>query len=193
MARRTSPSIPRALELGIADVPALQAFFDANPDYFVGTTGEPARADEALHELNDAPPAGWSFTKKWLLGFADDRGALAGMANVWSDFLVEGTWHIGLFIVASPLHGNGTAQATYRALESWMHAQGGRWIRLGVVKGRERAERFWRQVGYTEVRQRPGVAMGQLVNDLRVMVKPLGDADIADYLSRMARDNPGAP
>ncbi|WP_280151043.1 GNAT family N-acetyltransferase [Piscinibacter sp. XHJ-5] len=183
----------RALEFGAADVPALQAFFDANPDYFVGATGQPAEQDEALRELNDSPPAGWSYTKKWLLGFVDDRGALAGVANVWSDFLVEGTWHIGLFIVASSLHGSGTAQALHGGLEHWMRNAGGRWIRLGVVKGRERAERFWQRMGYTEVRQRTSIAMGQRVNDLRVMAKPLGDAGLDVYLARMARDNPGAP
>lgn len=181
----------RALELGLADVPALQAFFEANQDYFLGVTGQPPGEHEALQELKDTPPAGWSFGKKWLLGFIDERGELAGMANVWSDFLVEGTWHIGLFIVASSLHGSGAAHAIHQALEGWMHGGGGRWIRLGVVKGRERAERFWRRVGYTEVRQRTGIEMGQRVNDLLVMVKPLGEAGIAEYLARVARDNPG--
>jgi GNAT superfamily N-acetyltransferase len=183
----------RAFELGPADVPALQAFFEANPEYFLAVTGQPAGEREALQELEDTPPAGWSFGRKWLLGFIDERGELAGMTNIWSDFLVEGTWHIGLFIVASSRHGSGVAHALYQALEGWMREGGGRWIRLGVVKGRERAERFWRRVGYTEVRQRTRIEMGQRVHDLRVMVKPLGEAGIAEYLSRVARDNPGAP
>ena len=35
--------------------------------------------------------------------------------------------------------------------------------------------------------------MGQRVNELRVMVKPLDGGQIADYLAMVPRDRPGEP
>jgi GNAT superfamily N-acetyltransferase len=181
-----------AVELDASDVPALQRFFEANPEYFLNVTGEGPAADEALHELHDAPPADVTLSRTWLLGFVDDAGALVGMANVASDFMAGGVWLIGLFVVASSLHGTGTSQALYRALESWVRGNGARWIRLAVVVGNVKPERFWRKVGYTEVRRRSGVAMGERVNTLRIMVKPLAGGEVAEYLALVARDRPEA-
>jgi RimJ/RimL family protein N-acetyltransferase len=183
----------RVIELGPEAIPALQRFFDTNPEYFQTVNGQPPSPTEGRDEFDDLPPAGMTFRKKWLLGVVDDSESLVAMATILSDFIVEGAWHVGLFIVGTSLHGTGTAQRLYCQLENWMRSQGAQWLRLGVVEGNERAERFWRQVGYTEVRKRLGVAMGVRVNDLRVMVKPLRERTLADYLSRMVRDRPGEP
>ena len=183
----------RACELGEHDAPALQRFFERHPEYFLLAHGRGPAPDEALQELRDAPPVGMPYTRRWTLGFLDAADRLVAMANLWSDLLAEGVWHIGLFVVASPLHGSGTAQALCRALEAWMRDQGARWVRLGVIRGSHRAERFWRRLGYIQVRERADVAMGERVQVLRVMVKPLAGGAIADYLAQVARDRPGAP
>lgn len=188
-----TPQGLRARELQPADVPALQRFFDDNPAYFLAVHGEPAHAQEAQQEFDDAPPAGMGYRRRWLLAFEEADGQLIGMASLVEDFLADGVWHIGLFVVATALHGQGAAAALYAAMEDWIRSHGARWIRLGAVQGYQRAERFWSRQGYVDVRVRPAVAMGQRVNDLRVMVKPLGEAGVAEYLARVARDNPGAP
>jgi predicted N-acetyltransferase YhbS len=182
----------RAVELDVGDVHALQGFFEANPEYFFSVTGQGPAADEALHELRDAPPADVTLSRIWLLGFVDDAGALVAMANVASDFMAGGVWLIGLFVVASSLHGTGTSEVVYRALESWTRGNGARWIRLAVVVGNPKPERFWGKVGYTEVCRRAGVAMGQRVNTLRIMVKPLAGGEVPEYLALVARDRPEA-
>ncbi len=135
-------------------------------------------------------PAGWPFTKKWIVGFLDERDGLAAMANVVSDLLAPSVWHIGLFIVATRLHGSGTAQSLYGRLEDWMRSLGARWVRLGVVQGNARAERFWERLGFVDVRERKGVEMGARVNTIRVMAKPLAGGTIAQYLALVARDRP---
>ena len=60
-----------------------------------------------------------------------------------------------------------------------------------MVVGNDRAERFWERQGFAEVRRRDGISMGQRVNSLRVMVKPLDGGRIADYLEMVPRDRPG--
>jgi len=180
----------RAVELGIGDLPALQRFFEANPAYFLAVTGQPPRPDEAQQEFHDRPSAGMPYTSQVMLGFLDAAGELAGIASICSDLFAPRVWHIGLFVVATSLHGSGTAASIYDALEGWMKGQGAQWIRLGAVIGNVRAERFWHKVGYTEVRQRSGIEMGTQLNTLRVMVKPLAGGEIATYLDLVTRDRP---
>jgi GNAT superfamily N-acetyltransferase len=183
----------RAVELGAGDVAALQRFFEANPAYHVAVNGQPPPADLALSELRDQPPPEIAFGRRWLLGFVDEAGELVGMATIVSDFVAERVWLIGLFVVASSLHGTGTSQALYGGLESWVRDKGGGWMRLGVVVGNARAERFWHRLGYRDVRRRDGVAMGLRVNSLRIMVKALAGGELAEYLALVARDRPGEP
>jgi len=179
-----------AVELVAADIPRLQRFFDDNPAYFLAVSGERASPDEARDEIRGTPPEGWAFSRKWLVGFIDEAGALIGMANVVSDLLAPSVWHIGLFVLATRLHGSGMARTLYEALERWSLHQGARWMRLGVVEGNTRAKRFWERCAYVEVRKRAGVEMGARTNTLRVMAKPLAGASLSEYLALVARDRP---
>jgi RimJ/RimL family protein N-acetyltransferase len=179
-----------AVELVSDDIPTLQEFFVANPEYFIAVNGVPPRSSEAFEEFHDQVPAEMSFTKIWRIGFIDESGAMIGMASVVSDLVAENVWHIGLYIIATRLHGQGTAKAIHDALESWMHCHGAAWVRLGVVEGNTRAEKFWENQGYVETRKRHGVEMGAKVNSLRVMVKAQKGGTLGVYLTKVARDRP---
>ena len=181
----------RVVRLDASWEAALQRFFEANPRYFHEVLGEPPAADAAREEIEDKPPADFSYSELFLLGFVQEDGELMAMASVVTDLLAQGVWHIGLFIVATDRHGTGQAAQLHAGLQQWAAGHGARWMRLGVVQGRERAERFWERQGYVQVRLREGVQMGQRTNTLRVMVKPLGGNTVQEYLQRVARDRPG--
>lgn len=180
----------RTMEFTAEQETLLQRFFDTNPDYFLAVHGEPAGPDEARDEILGAMPVGFSFTKKWVIGYLSADNFLIAMTTIVSDFLAPGVWHIGLFILATSHHGTGDAQAIYQELESWAVTNGANWIRLGVVQGHERAERFWKALDYIETRTREGLQMGKLVNTVRVMFKPLAGGTFEQYLSRVQRDRP---
>ncbi len=180
----------RARTLVASDVPALQHFFEENPEYFLAVNGDPPRESEAQEEFDELPPAEISFNKRWLIGFTEETGNLVGIADILSDILAAHVWHIGIFIVATSLHGTGVALSFYEAMESWMASNGAQWVRLGVVEGNVRAEHFWRKSGYSEVRKRTGIQMGSRTNTVRVLVKPLSNGTLAQYQSLVARDNP---
>ena len=180
----------RAVELDASYEPLLQRFFEANPEYFLTVNGEPAGPNEAHDEIRGEVPADMSFTRKWLVGYVDAEGSMVALANVIIDLLAPGVWHIGLFIVASSRHGTGEAHAIHHSLERWAAANGANWLRLGVVQGNARAERFWEALGYIQTRTREDVAMGRLTNTLRVMVKPLSSDTLEHYLSLVPRDQP---
>lgn len=180
----------RCVFLGEEDLPALQRFFEANPEYFIAVEGQPA-GPEAAHEeyLSELPPD-CSFGEKWLLGFVDGANGLAGMASLVSDFLAPGVWNLGLFMLATSRHGRGEAALLYRALEAWTAQNGARWLRLGVVAGNVRAERFWEKMGFVDVCRREGVSMGCRINAIRFMMKPLAGGTTTDYLALVERDRP---
>ncbi len=181
------------VEVGLDELPKLQRFFEANPDYFLTVNGEVAGPDVAHETVFSPLPDGWPFTKLWVLGVVGEGDACYAMAHVVSDLLAIGVWHIGLFIVASERHGDGTARALLRCLENWAAANGAEWLRLGVVAGNARAERFWETSGFVEVRTREGLVMGRKVNTIRAMAKPLAGGSLAAYRSRVVRDDPRSP
>jgi GNAT superfamily N-acetyltransferase len=187
----TSPSPDlEIVELCPGDEPLLQRFFEANPAYFDAVFGEPASPGAARDEIGERPPDGWSYTRRWLLGYGAADGELAAVADVVSDLLVSDVWHIGLFIVATSRHGSGDAGVLYRGLESWAASNGARWLRLGVVQGNARAEGFWEAQGFVETRTRAHVEMGRRTNTLRVMVKPLPGGTLDAFLAAVRRDRP---
>jgi len=179
-----------ARELGPADLDALQALFESNPAYFDLAEGAPAAPGAARAILERRPPEDMTFTRKWSVGFFTAGGVLAAMADVVEDLIASRVWHIGFFIVAGSAQGGGVGRAAYEALEGWMRARGAQWLRLGVLEGNVRAERFWRARGYAEVRRRYSVEMGRKTHTLLVMVKPLAGGTLDEYLARVGRDRP---
>lgn len=89
-------------------------------------------------------------------------------------------------------HGTGAAAEIYGALEGWAGRSGAEWLRLGVVQGKRRAERFWEKRGFQEVRVRDDEIAEQAVV-LRVLVKPLGGASLEEYLKAVPRDRRDSP
>ena len=179
------------------DAAQVQAFYDANPAYFVSVSGKPALPTDGLDDLRELPPADWAWTGRWYIGWFDADDRLAAICDVTSDLLADSVWHLGLFIVDTARHGRGDAQRLYRALEDWAHANGAAWMRLGVVQGNARGEAFWARQGYVEVRVREGLTFGDATRAVRVMAKPLRDGSnkggwIDAYLAIVPRDRPGA-
>ncbi len=197
---RLSMSLPqspihglRPLELGSSDIPLLQQFFAANPEYFLNVQGEPPLPDDAQEEIEVDLPAGIPYASKWVIGFANPDGSLAAMANVVADIFKPTVWNLSTFIVATALHGSGVARHLYEAIEAWATQSGAQWLRLGVVVGNTRAEHFWLSRGFIETRIRTDYPIGQQLNTLRVMCKPLAGGSITEYLWLVGRDAPDAP
>jgi len=180
------------IELKAGTEPLLQRLFEENPLYFLSMNGQPAGPTEAHEEIHDPLPAGWTYTRKLVLGYIASDGSLAAMANIVSDMLAPTVWHISTFIVATARHGSGDAATIYQSLEVWASKHGAKWLRLGVVRGNPRAEHFWDRQGFTEARVRYGVQMGVQTNALRVMFKPLTGGTLEQYIALVARDRPDA-
>lgn len=182
----------RARELRREDIPRVQAFFDANPEYERLINGRDPPPDVAAQDFDERPPPHLGATWHGYLGVFDGDGRLDALIVVDRDLGAPGVWHIGLFIVATRLQRSGFAQRLYAALEAWIAAQGAEWLRLVVVDCNARARRFWAACGYAPVRMRHGVDTGARLNDVHVMLKPLQGGTLDAYLSKVPRDRPGS-
>lgn len=181
-----------AHELREADLPALQALYDANPGYWLTINGQPPPPDLARLDFDERPPPHLAWSRRWFLGLFDGA-RLAGVADLVADLPAPGVWHLALLLIEDKRHGRGDAAAVLAALEALARAGGAAWLRLGVVAGNARAERFWVRHGFVATRVREGVDTGGRLNTLHVMVKPLDGGAIDDYLTRVPRDRPGSP
>ena len=183
----------QVVTLTLADEPELQRFFEQAPGYFLAVNGVPAGPTEARDELQGYLPAGWSCSRMYWLGYRDTTGQLVAVINIAADLLAAGVWHIGLLLVHSRLHGTGLAQRLHGDLEAWAARRGARWLRLTVVVGNTKAERFWPRLGYVQVRTREGITMGRQVSTVSIQIKALAGGQVDEYLALVERDRPGAP
>jgi GNAT superfamily N-acetyltransferase len=169
----------------------LQAFYEANPEYYLLTHGLAPASDEALQGFDFRPPADMPYTALpiWLIR-KRDSGRVVGEVSVATDLLTAGVTHLGFFMIASACHGTGFADEVYASYEAWAIAQGARWLRLGVVEGHRRAHRFWLRQGYVEVSQRRDYVLGDLSHTLLVMVKPVAPNTLDAYIAAVPRDRP---
>lgn len=178
----------RAIELFADDLPVIQRFLEDNPAYFLSADGCPPANTQAREEFESELPEGWTFTSKRAIGFVDANNALTAFATTVSDLFVDGVCHIGLFILSTDRHGQGIARRLYAGLENWLKASGAKWLRLGVIVGNAQAERFWERNGYLEARRRYGIAMKNATHTVRVMIKPVGEEGLSEYLRLVSRD-----
>lgn len=183
----------RVVELLGHDEAELQRFFERAPDYFIAVNGEPATSTEAREELQGQLPPGWRCRRMYWLGYRDAEDQLVAVVNIAADVLADGVWHIGLLLVDTRLHGSGLAQRLHVDLEAWAVENGAQWLRLTVVVGNTRAERFWPKLGYVPVRTRDGIRMGRQVNTVSIQVKALAGGQVDEYLEWVGRDRPGTP
>ncbi len=176
--------------LDATQVPRLQALFDANPGYFQAINGRNPGPDEAQLEFDELPPPYLPFRQRWVAGLFDDAGLMVGTLVLVADLGTPGVWHIALLLVDQARHGSGLASQLLTELQAWVRAQGAQWLRLGVVVGNLRAQRFWLRQGFQPTRLRSGIDTGGRINDLQVMVKPLAGGTLDDYLTLVPRDRP---
>jgi RimJ/RimL family protein N-acetyltransferase len=175
------------------EVGEIQAFNDANPEYWRFTHGHPPPPDDAAQAFDAHPPADMSYSEDlWFIVREQASGAITAQIAVATNLLAPGVYHLGFFIVATRCWGSGLAARLHGAYQHWAVERGARWLRLGVVEANRRARVFWERLGYEEVQCREDYELGILRHRLYTMVKPLPGETIADYLRAVPRDRRAA-
>lgn len=175
------------------EVDEIQAFNDANPEYWQLTHGHPPPRDDAERAFDAHPPPDMSYSEDlWFIVRERASGAITAQIAVATDLLAPGVYHLGFFIVATRCWGSGLAARLHGAYQHWAVERGARWLRLGVVEANRRARVFWEGLGYAEVQCRDDCELGVLRHRLFTMVKPLPGESMADYRDAVPRDRGSA-
>lgn len=139
------------IELTGADAPDVASLYSRCADYFLLQDGAvPTLAD--AHELfTDVPPEK-DARDQTVLGWkeADDLYAIAAILR---DYPQDGAWYLGFMIVDAVQRGRGVGRSIYLKVEDWAAARGATEIRLAVLEANGAGERFWRSLGFSEVRR----------------------------------------
>ncbi len=103
----------------------VQAFYEANPEYWRVTHGHAPPSGEAAEGFDFRPPAEMPY-RDWQIWLVRDRASrrIVGELSVAIDLLAPGVFHLGFFIIESARQGSGLATEVYAAYEAWALAAG---------------------------------------------------------------------
>ncbi|UAJ12890.1 GNAT family N-acetyltransferase (plasmid) [Polymorphobacter megasporae] len=139
------------IELTGADAADVASLYSRCADYFLLQDGAvPTMAD--AHELfTDVPPER-DARDQTVLGWKGEDGIYA-IAAILRNYPHDGAWYLGFMIVDAVQRGRGVGRSIYSKIEDWAAARGATEIRLAVLEANEAGERFWRSLGFSEVRR----------------------------------------
>jgi GNAT superfamily N-acetyltransferase len=146
--RQTSAQPVELTEHDASDVADLYARCS---DYFLLQDGEPPTLADARELFSDVPPEK-EVRDQTVFGWRGTDGLYA-IAAILQDYPVNGTWYLGFMIVDPARRGRGVGRVIYSVLEDWAASHGAGEIRLAVLAHNKAGERFWRSLGFEEVRR----------------------------------------
>ncbi len=141
----------RHVELTEVDAPAIADLFARCADYFLMQDGVASEPADAVALFLDVPP-GKTAADQWILGWRDDQG-LYVIAAILRDYPRDGIWYLGLMLVEPRRRGLGLGRSLYGSIAIWAAEHGAREMRLAALEANGAGERFWRALGFEEIRR----------------------------------------
>lgn len=159
--------VPLTSEVRIQEVLRI---FQANPAYFKLTSGAAADRSDVLEAMTQKPEQAMAENKhtRLIQRFMGDAAESVAVVDWLDDFPESGIRYLGLFMTDASLHGTGVSREILEWLLEDFRQGGTRAVRLGVIAENERALRFWKRAGFSEVR-RVAHTRGELAHEVVIM------------------------
>jgi RimJ/RimL family protein N-acetyltransferase len=143
----------RLLQANKEDLDALQAAFEACPDYFERCLGGPAGPAEAQSSFASLPP-GRSYDDKFVFGILDgDR--MIGCAEIFRDHPDPGTAYLTLLLLAPEFRNRGFGLTALNELHAFARTKcGARLMRTVLVDPDRAPVGFFTKHGYAATGER---------------------------------------
>jgi len=138
--------------LSDSDSAELQTLFERCSDYVHIYSGAPPRPTEGEEELRALPP-GKELRDKFSFGLYNPQQQLVAYIDLMRNYPAEHEWWIGLLMVDPLARRRGLGHQVYGASAQWVRDLRGHRIWIGVLEENADAERFWRRLGFEEVRR----------------------------------------
>ena len=126
-------------KLHVAD---FQALYERCSDYHQLEFGVPTLPTAAADDL--AYPNGENY------GIYSQRSELIGALELLRNHPKPDEWWIGLLMFDPRARGRGLGTRVCKSTFEWIAREGGRAVWLAVLEHNERAQRFWKSVGFVE-------------------------------------------
>jgi GNAT superfamily N-acetyltransferase len=154
------------------DAPALQALFDCCADFFELAEGEPVPPDAGHNIFTEGPPD-WPLDDKFIFGVACGEAGLAAVLEGMWNYPEAGVGWIGLLLLDPASRGQGLGRWCSAAFDDLARQRGCTAAMLGVVEQNLPAQAFWSCMGYETVRVTEPQSMGNKIQRVIIMRKPL--------------------
>lgn len=156
-------------KLTLDDWDIVNRFCLESPSYFViesGSEGELRAADELFQSI----PEGKTLEDKFIYGyFVGDE--LAGIAEGIRNHPQNGTWIIGMFIVAENLRNQSLGTDFLQQLELQLRDSGAMRFRIGVLDINQDGMKFWERSGYIRNGDIKEMVFNDIVHRVHVLTK----------------------
>lgn len=129
----------------------LKEIVNSNHEYNTLSEGHSELTDEEILQMYES-----SKGQGAVINFVVDGGRLVGVIDYLMENPSDKTPWLGLLVIHSDYHGQGYAGEALKKYESLMRDQGKEMVRLGVIKGNDRALNFWTNRGFTFYEEKLG-------------------------------------
>jgi GNAT superfamily N-acetyltransferase len=154
--------------LTIGEIEAVQSLFEQCLDFMLLVDGHAADLQSIEEDFRFIPP-GKAPEDKCVYGIYDQQNALVGLLDTLRGYPEEGTWWIGLLLLAPQVRSQGLGMKLVEAFTEYVRVCGGKAIMLGVVEENERAYQFWSKMGFEFVRQTEPQQFGEKLQKVNIM------------------------
>jgi len=161
------------------DAPDVQALLELDPESFELLEGAPLRPDEALEVITELPPGvpperKYNFLLEPEAPAPGQPGGAAALLSLVEGFPDDGTWYLGLIIVAPAARGQGLGTRAIEALCAHARERGGTALRLAVVPTNTGARRLYDRLGFGFVARRLRESRTGVLGAVDVLERRLG-------------------
>jgi ribosomal protein S18 acetylase RimI-like enzyme len=156
----------RAIDLSSQD--AVQHLCEACADFFWLVDGEAVSPGAGLDIFESLPP-GRSIEDKFVYGLFNQQDDLLGVLEGLRHYPDEGTWWIGLLLLAPETRQLGLGQKIVRGFIEGVRLAGGTAVQLGVVEDNHAGYQFWRKVGFEPLRTTEPRSFGEKLQVVHVL------------------------
>jgi GNAT superfamily N-acetyltransferase len=139
----------RAIDLGAVGV--VQTLCETCADFFWLVDGKAVPREAGLDIFESLPP-GRCIEDKFVYGLFNRQGNLEGVLEGLRHYPDEGTWWIGLLMLAPGARQHRLGPKVMQGFIEAVRLAGGTALQLGVVEDNQAGYRFWRRMGFEPLR-----------------------------------------
>ena len=144
----------------------IKHLYDLCSDYHMMCSGKNATDEDvvSIFKYDDKKTLEDSLT----LGVYNKCDLLIGMVDIFKNYPDNGTWMIGLLLLSPNERNKKLGKIIHEEIKKYALTQGGNIFRIGVVEQNIKGIKFWKSLGYQQVKSTT-INMGDKESNLNIL------------------------